>query len=195
MMNPFRTRTSASAVLAALLLGTGCAAPGDSGSRIDSPIPPGSVLVIEEGLMLPPDGARVHFQAGRVTRFHDRDRFAPWCSLGLRRDADEALQQAIRPGRFRVEAIRSGARAAASPLASVRLAGPLPALAGLERGGGGLGYLTRFLELRLRSDEQPQVDDLTCAIDRPPDWRGRLGLESVRQALGGLGRIKPPAGD
>jgi len=191
MMNPFRPRMSAIAVLAALLFGTGCASSGSSGPRTETPVAPGSVLVIEEGMILPADEARVYFQAGRVTRYHDRNRFAPWCSLGLRREGDEALQQAIKPGRFRVEAARSGARAAASPLEGVRLAGPLPVLAGLDRGGGGLGHITWHLELRLHSDEQPQVDDLTCAIDRPPDWRGRLGLESVRRALGGLGRIEP----
>ncbi|MFW5969380.1 MAG: hypothetical protein ACOCP9_01940 [Halofilum sp. (in: g-proteobacteria)] len=192
MTNPFRMRPSAiAALVAVLLLATGCASSRDSGPRTDTPVASGSILVIEEGLTLPADRARVYFQAGRVTRYHDRDRFAPWCSLGLRRAEDEALQQAIEPGRFRVEASRAGARAAASPLDGIRLAGPLPALAGLDAGRGGLGHLTWYLELRLRSDGQPQVDDLTCAIDRPPDWRGRLGLESVRQALGGLGRIGP----
>lgn len=194
MTNPPRTRCSAITVLAALLLGAGCASPGSSGPRTDTPLAPGSVLVIEEGMMLPADEARVHFQAGRVTRYHDRNRFAPWCSLGLRREEGESLQQAIRPGRFRVEATRSGARAGTSPLHGLRVAGSFPSLAGLDRGGGGLGHLTWYLELRLHSEGQPQVDDLTCAIDRPPDWRGRLGLESVRQALGGLGRIVP-AGD
>lgn len=191
MMNALCTRMLAIALPAALLLGAGCASSRDTGPRVDTRIDPGSVLVIEEGMMLPAGEARVHFQAGRVTRFHDRNRFAPWCSLGLRRDGDEALQQAIKPGRFRVEATRSGARAQASPLHGIRVAGPFPALAGMDRGGGGLGHLTWYLELRLHSGEQPQVDDLTCAIDRPPDWRGRLGLESVRQALGGLGRIVP----
>lgn len=181
-------------MLAALLLAVGCASSGHSGPRTDTPVVPGSALVIEEGMMLPAEEARVHFQDGRVTRFHDRNRFAPWCSLGLRRAGEEPLQQAIRPGRFRVEATRSGARAETSPLHGVRVAGAFPVLAGLERGGGGLGHLTWYLELRLHSDEQPQVDDLICALDRPPDWRGRLGLESVRQALGGLGRIVP-AGD
>ncbi|WP_139150726.1 hypothetical protein [Halofilum ochraceum] len=181
-------------MLTALLVGAGCASPGTPGSRTDTPIAPGSVLVLEEGMLLPTDDARVHFQAGRVTRYHDRNRFAPWCSLGLREDGDEPLQQAIKPGRFRVEAARSGARAGTSPLRGLRVAGTVPTLAGMHPGGGGLGHLTWYLELRLHSEEQPQVDDLTCAIDRPPDWRGRLGLESVRQALSGLGRIVP-AGD
>lgn len=194
MMDPLGTRKSAIAVLAVLLLGAGCASPGGYGPRTDTPVTPGTVLVIEEGLMLPAGEARVHLQAGRVTRFHDRDRFAPWCSLGLRREGDEPLRQAIEAGRFRVEATRSGARAGMSPLHGVHVAGTSPGLLAIDRGGGGLGHLTWYLELRLRSDEQPQVDDLTCAIDRPPDWRGRLGLESVRQALGGLGRIEP-AGD
>lgn len=194
MMSALDPRPSVILTVVALLVGAGCASPGSSGPRIDTPVASGSVLVIDEGMMLPADEARIHFQAGRVTRYHDRDRFAPWCSLGLRRGEGESLQQAIRPGRFHVQATRSGARAETSPPQALRVAGPLASLAGRERGGGGLGHLTWYLELRLRSDEQPQVDDLTCAIDRPPDWRGRLGLESVRQALGGLGRIVP-AGD
>jgi hypothetical protein len=194
MMPSFRTRPFTIAVLAASLLVAGCASSGASGPRTDTPIAPGSVLVIEEGMMLPADDARVYFQAGRVARYHDRDRFVPWCSLGLRRAGDEPLQQAVRPGRFRVEAAHSGARTEVSPLRGLRVAGTVPTRAGMDRGGGGLGHLTWYLELRLHSEEQPQVDDLTCAIDRPPNWRGRLGLESVRQALGGVGRIIP-AGD
>lgn len=165
----------------------GCAAGPGHEARVDTPVRPGATLELREPLPLPAADARVYFQAGQVTRFHDRDRFAPWCSIGVRRSADGTLPDAIEPGRFMVVDVRSGARAGRLPGAGVKLASRM---AMLDRGGS-LGHLTWTVEMRLDSVSQPRVDDLRCAVDRAPDWRGRLGLESIRQALGDLGRISP----
>ena len=163
----------------------GCAAGAGYEARVDTPVRPGATLELREPLALPAADARVYFQAGRVTRFHDRDRFAPWCSIGVRRSAAGTLPDAIEPGRFMVVDVRSGARAGRLPGRGVKLASRMAVL----DPGGSLGHLTWTIEMRLDSVSQPQVDDLRCAVDRPPDWRGRLGLESVRDALGGLGRM------
>jgi hypothetical protein len=188
MRHPFRAPIAVLVLSTLVLFGAGCATTGDAGPRVDTPILPGSVLVLEEGLMLTADEARVYFQAGRVLRFHDRDRFATWCSIGVRRAPDGELPAAVSPGRFTVTDVRSGARAGLWPPGGVRVAWRMT---GLDRGGT-LGQLTWTIEMRLDSVEQPRVHDLRCALDRAPDWRGRLGLESVRAALGGLGQLLPP---
>ena len=190
-METIRNAIRALAGAAALGLLAGCVTPlADPYTRADTPVHPGAVLVLDERLPLPAADARVYFQGGAVTRFHDRDRFAPWCSIGVRRGDDGELPGAVEAGRFTLTGVRHGAQADAAGAGALRVAGRSLAWAGIDRGGG-LGHLTWTLTMRLDAPAQPSVHGLRCAIDRPGDWRGRLGLESVRVALGELGRLLP----
>lgn len=190
--------------LMALLGVAGCATTPyqESLDSRDEAIPAeGSVLVLEQPLELASDAARVFLQGGQVIRFQDRDRFEPVCSFGLRRRGDEPLIRTIEPDRFTTGPARNRAQARAEPVQRILLASRRTSfgLRGLSIGmhdrGGGPGHLTFIVEIPLHSDNQPQVDNLVCALDRPAYWRGRVGLGALRTALGDIATIRPAPAD
>lgn len=199
MTNHAKTRHSrVVALLGASLLAGGCASTGGGpyGEREETQVPAGSTLVLNERLEMPGTAARVYLQQGRVIRFQDRDRFNPWCSFGLRRDDGGSLPAAIEPGEFRTGPAHNRVHARNAPSGGIRVASRSLSigLASFSGPGPGPGHLTWKIEIPLAADGQPHVDDLTCAVDRPPHWRGELGLESIRRALGGVATIRTADG-
>lgn len=189
-----------SALPAVLLMVAGCA-PTPYQQALDARDevipPPGSTVTLGQPLELSGDSARVFVQNGRILRFQDRDRFEPWCSFGLRRRGEEPLIRTIEPDHFITGPARNRAQARAVTEHSVLVASRRmsPWLLGLSPAsmdrGGGLGHLTFIIELPLRSDTQPQVDNLVCGMDRPAYWRGRIALGEIREALGEIASIRP----
>lgn len=180
------------AVAAALL--SGCAA-SRSYSRGDEPaIAAGASVIVEQPLRVSGGRARVFLQNGEIIRFQDRNRFEPWCSVGLDHQAPSGQAETIEPGRFEAGQPRRGARADAGGSDGVRLASAAGVtLASADRGGG-LGTLTHYLEVPLASSQQPDVRELRCAVDRQPRWRGRITEAFIRSALGERARIEAPQG-
>ena len=185
-------------VLAAAVLAlAGCATGPDPGApRYQTRIPEGSVLVLERALELPPGRARVYLQGGRVAGSASGiDRFEPSCSFGLERVGDEPLVETIEPDRFRTGAARNRDYADSSTTVGIGLARSTVSFAfgiGFRFGVGGMGdgSGSERLEIPLSSPRQPQVDDLTCTVDRPHRRGGRLGLEAIQQAAGDLVRVE-----
>lgn len=188
-------RTGALATAGAVLL-AGCAAgPGPFGERYQTPIPEGSTLVLERALNVPSGEARAFMQDGQVIReglLAGYSRFRPRCSFGLERKRGEQRISTIEPDRFRTGKPWTRAYVRAWPEEGVQVASrslPFP-LAQNERGGPGTGYLTYVIEIPLSSSKQPQVDDFTCKVDRPANWRGRLGPQAIEEAAGGIVRVE-----
>lgn len=183
---------------AAVALLAGCAAgPGPFGPREQTPIPAGSTLVLQRPLDLATGAARVFLQEGHVVPTGSgMSRFRPRCSFGLEKLDGEPLMPVIEPDRFRTGPARTRGYAHGRPRGhdGVHLASR-PLSLGL---GFGLlhhrrerhGYITYAIEIPLSSDNQPQVDDFTCKVDRPHHWRGRLGLEAIRQAAGDIVQVE-----
>lgn len=189
-MKPSRNITAIRAVLAVAALGTLTACATSGGGHAASVVPAGSVLVLDRTLDMPPGGARVHIQGGRVVPEGDINRFVPHCSFGLRlQSGDEALIGAIRPGRFDTGRSRSWAQARREPGDGVRVAARGWPMLARSRERGGLIHLRFRTEIPLGSAEQPQVDDLTCQYDGEP-YDGYLTLEQIRSALGPIASLR-----
>lgn len=182
-------------ILATLLAVAGCAGPSPYGERYQTQIPEGSTLVLEQPLGVASGKARVFMQDGQVARqglLGGLDRFRPRCSFGLERTGSEPLIREIEPDRFRTGTPHTRAHVRHWPGEGIRVAGMSLSigLGSSERGGANPGYLTYAIEIPLSSDRQPQVDDFTCQVDRPGTWRGRLGLEAIREAAGDIVRVE-----
>ena len=195
-----RFNRTAALVAAATVVLAGCATSGSGpfGERYQTPIPEGSTLVLEQALDVPSGAARVFMQDGRIvprSLLSGTDRFQPVCSFGLERRGGEPLARTIEPDRFRTGPARNRAYVEAWPEQGVQVAGVSFGVGvginvGGRRDGGGVGYLTYAVEIPLSSPDQPQVDDFTCEVDRPGNWRGKLGLEAIEQAAGGMVRVE-----
>lgn len=182
-------------ILGVMLFTGGCASTGSGGygSNEESGLAAGSTVVLNERLDLRGHANRVYLQHGRVIRFQDRDRFDPWCSFGLRRQGDEPLPPAIEPDRFRTGPAHNSAHARALPPEGVRVASRdlRFILATFSGPGPSPGHVTHVVKVPLTADGQPQVRDLTCAVDRDTSWRGTVGVESMRAAVGDIVTIIP----
>ena len=194
-MKPRFASTALLSAAAIALAGCASSGPGPFGERYQTPIPAGSTLVLERELSVPSGEARVFMQDGRVISeavLGGASRFRPRCSFGLERKGNERLVSTIEPDRFRTGKPWTRAYAQNWPEEGVQVASTslLIGQASSERGGAGLGYLTYVIEIPLSSSSQPQVDDFTCKVDRPGEWRGRLGLEAIQEAAGGIVRVE-----
>jgi len=173
-------------------LAAGCAAVGNRGDGQPA-IPAGSSVQVNEVLALPTGAARVHIQGGRTMPQGDLNRFEPYCSFGLRKQAgDTSLVSTIRPGTFTTGASREGARTERERSRPVLVASRLPLWTERELRGG-VGRLIYYVRVALHSPQQPQVDDLTCQYERDDALRPPYFTRAqIRTALGGLASIRVP---
>lgn len=190
MSRSFRT-VFAGFAAATLLAGCTSTGPGPLGPRMQTPIPAGSVLVLNQPLQLDAGDARVFMQNGRVMSesvLGGMDRLKPRCSFGLEKQGSEPLVSTIEPDRFTTGRARNRAYAERWPKAGIQVASRSAVImaATSEEQGGTLAELTYVLEIPVSSPNQPQVDDFTCTVDRPAHWAGKLGLEAIRAAAGDL---------
>lgn len=190
-----RAIRAGTAILASALV-AGCAGPSPLGPRDQDAVPAGSTLVLERALEVPGGSARVFLQDGRVVRdglVSGMNRFRPRCSFGLERVDNEPLMNTIEPDRFETGTAYNRAYVRNHFEGGVQVASAADGiqLASSERGGPGPGHLTHVVEIPLSSAQQPQVADLTCRQDLPPNWRGELGLQAIREATGDIVTIEP----
>lgn len=158
---------------------------------IDSPFyqpPPGSQWVLNQAIEIPPDGATLRFQFGKIAG-GVKD-FEPNCVFELKTVKD--TPQHVEPDTFVVTKVRSGSsilRAAREPAAGLMNA---------SWGGDSRGTIRYYFktEMFLRSEKQPNVLMLTCQhawdtgssfqYERPPT------IAEMQQALGGYFTLKLP---
>lgn len=161
-------------------------------------VPEGSTVELRQALQFPGRSARVYIQFGETVRRQHVNEWEPFCSFGLNKNRDgEPLAREVGPTTFTVRSTQVGVDIAwrddDAPSAQGMAAGSEPLLvAGLSGNNSPGGtpwpyvYITR---MELFSDQEPQVDDLTCAVNGAPPDRN-LTVDEIRGALGDIVRIE-----
>jgi hypothetical protein len=152
-------------------------------------VPVGSRVIVEQPLPVSSYSGRVHIQDGQSVPPRLVNRFAPRCSISLRRESrDEERVTRIEPGEFEVTGHSTQRRVSA-------LEDEKPVmLASRKREGASISYIHYVTRLDLRSPEQRQVHHMSCV--REVTRRDRyLGFVEIRDTLAGVARLELPAGD
>lgn len=183
--------------LVALVFLSACSTPG--GYEPDKyRVPEGSTVELKQALQFPGRSARVYIQFGETVRRKHVNEWEPFCSFGLNRNRDgEPLAREVGPTTFTVRSMQVGVdiarRGDDAPGGGGMAAGAEPLLVAGLFGNDGPGgtpwpylYITR---MELFSDREPQVDDLTCAVNGAPPDRN-LTVDEIRGALGDIVRIE-----
>ncbi|MDZ7840256.1 MAG: hypothetical protein U5R46_05470 [Gammaproteobacteria bacterium] len=193
-MNATTTRllTRAAALCMPVFLGA-CAATGENQSA-GQRVADGTRVELNQPLRFPGRSARAYVQFGETLRRNDVNEWAPYCSFGLNRNRDGApLVREVGPTTFTVSDSRSGVDVSlvpddAGPAGLIRDRGIM--VAGQFGGGrGGTPALhIYYTTMSLYSEQQPQVDDLTCAYRGSLPDRN-LTVEEIRDTLGDIARL------
>jgi len=137
-------------------------------------MPVGTVLVLEQPLVIEPNHTRVFLQFGRVVRQGDLDRYYPSCNFEVRERRPAA--QTIAPDRFTVVRVEQGWEHAISALEWKRVG---------QFTNDGPAEINRSLWHWLSSGRQPNVMRLACHGGYTDLQRAELPtLQEIRQALG-----------
>lgn len=157
---------------------------------VDSPWyqpPPGSKWVLNQAVDIPPDGASLRFQFGRIVG--GVQEFEPNCVFVLSTVKD--TPQRIEPDTFVVTKVRSGSSLYTAAWRRAPRAMPV-------RVSDDIGTVRFYFktEMFLRSEKQPQVLMLTCqhAWDTGTDFRYERPptVAEMQQAVGAYFTLKLP---
>ena len=165
----------------------------DPGNRFYMP-PQGSIVRINEELIVPPPWARVFLQRGEVVSYGHLDRYYPSCNFELENISQKP--QIIRPGEFVIVHVSRREEFMVRRVPTF-YAGPLTpgdndagfteplmlAGSGGESGSGSMFMHT--VRMRLDSKEQPDMYMLTCrgAQDNPPEVEF-VSIDEMHEAMG-----------
>lgn len=146
-------------------------------------IAPGSQVVINRSIPVPPGRSRAFLQRGAVILQRNLDAYHPSCSFEVRSLSQSASE--IRPGRFLIAGVDIGSE-------EVVELGATKVAALVLRDSGDSGPLVhRFFRFRLVSGEQPNVISLTCRSSLAIQPESRLPvLNELREALGAVAEIE-----
>lgn len=160
-------------------------------------VPDGTEVELMQTLAFRGRSARSYIQFGEPLRRSEVNEWEPYCSFGLNRKRDnQPLAHEIAPTIFTVRKTQVGvdvARNSGYPQPGNPVDGRPIQVAGLFGGGGRDASGTPSLyfyytKMELYSEQQPQVDDLTCAFRGAPVDRN-LTVDDIRDTLGGMARI------
>ena len=178
-----------------LLLGVGCQNLVVQDTTADEYVPlTGGSVVLHEDLTIPPGTAHVYLQRGYVARA--RNLYDTSCSFEVSAVVEEP--QILRAGRFAIVGAGIGRDEylTAAP-AQVAALGFGFGVGGLWVGrDDGAAMVMYVIVMRLESQDQPNVRNLTCrsAMDDPARVE-RLTLQDMQGALGPIATLRPaPAG-
>lgn len=158
----------------------------------DSPyyvVPPGTPLLLNQPLTIPPEQVSVWLQDGRVIDANDARMYYPHCKFEVRERMPTA--QTVTPDEFIVTRVtRSLMHSVRAPDPSERMVARIGVGfgfgAGINMGTNGPSVQTFATRMNLGSDRQPNVMRLTCGHwDYPYDGR-HLTISEIRNALGGV---------
>lgn len=148
-------------------------------------VPPGSTLILNRRITIPPYDLKIYIQNGRLAQ--GANQAYPFCKFEVRHK--QAHPQAIEPDEFeitRVDRVRS---------LFVKADRPLLAATGI--GGGTFekeGKPTPRVHgsrMFLHSDRQPQVYQLVCGHLQDPNIEARyLSVQQIRETLGDIFTLK-----
>jgi len=168
--------------LAGALIITGCQAIShEEVNFAHRAIRPGAALVLEREIAIPARETVVYIQDGRTGRAVDEGR--PYCRLEVKTLKD--TRQPIAPDRFLIRRVNWGT-------SQISLTSPLMVA---QLGDSGLpSHLYFKTELYLVSERQPDVNRLTCEVDRVEAGgmspQSYLTLSDVEGSLKGIFRLE-----
>ena len=159
----------------------------------------GSTIELKQALQFPSGSARTYIQDGKPQGWNDLNLWKAYCSFGLNRTRDhKPLVHEIHPTRFTIGGTRLGVYAALDP-SNPPVVDPDSVfakrgveVAGVFSGGGNAGFpfpYTFYTTITLFSEQEPQVDDLTCAFNGLPVDRN-LTLTQIQDTLGSVAKIE-----
>ncbi len=160
----------------------------DPNSRHYMP-PVGTVVRVNENLMVPPGWARVFLQRGEAVSYSHMDLYHPSCNFELY-TVDER-PQLIEPGSFAIVHVARRDEEVAG-FRPVHFASRwLAADSGMHSGGPSM--IMRTVRMKLESKDQPGMYMMTCrgGLDNPPDAR-EISINEMRMALGDKATILLP---
>jgi hypothetical protein len=155
----------------------------------------GSVIVLNQSLNFSPNISRSNIQGGVALGSKSYDRFRPWCQFYLH-ESKQAMTQArtIEADRFTV--INSTQNVDYTQLKPIEVAA-----AGISIGAplhfrsrfdDDIGAQTLKTTLWLKSENQPQVRELRCAIDDDPWTQNFLSINQIIETLGSVATLELP---
>ena len=175
-------------ILLTLLL-TGCAAHREAWNKIYG-IPVNSTVAVMQPLTIPVRDTQVFIQ--EATSRHPQgipgsyNSYYPFCYFEVA-DISNA-PQSIEPGTFTITAVRQDETEIIARAGPGRLV-VQPSIGG--QGDAGLRMIYRMFEMRLHSDEQPQVKKLVCSGGFDIEsWAKLPKLKEIEQALGNVARLE-----
>lgn len=152
----------------------------------DFRLPAGAYLVLHKPLTIPADRRSVYLYRGAVTPFSEINIYHPYCQFRLRKIADQ--DRVVRPGRFEVvktikrddytDRRKAAPRYAQRPGNDARVTGQF------GTGEGGPSIVSQATIIKLRSDTQPDVDDLVCRQWGDQGIVAHVTIREMRSALG-----------
>lgn len=151
--------------------------------------PVGTVVRINEELIVPEGWARVFLQKSETLSYGDLDRYYPSCNFELYTVGD--MPQLIKSGRFTITNVRRRDEEV------VRYGLVQYASRWLLADGGGVvsedAMVMRTVRMKLESEQQPGMYMLTCrgALDEQPYARA-ISIKEMRVALGDKATIVLP---
>lgn len=176
-----------------LLLLAGCSSTGSHPAPEYRP-PEGSRVELKQAIEFPGHTARSYLQYGKFEKWGAIYEWSPYCSFGLNRTRDDQPQaRRIEPDVFEVRNTRVHVDISRGPEDRAPGSGPDhgPVRLASLSGGSRAGTPSLFIYLTtitLYSDQQPQLDDLTCAYRGSRQDRN-LTMDEIRSTLGNIATI------
>jgi hypothetical protein len=167
------------------LLGCAGADRPDPGSPFWLP-PVGSVVDLHQALTVPPPAARLFIQRGELSSSGGLDLYYPSCNFEMQKISEQP--QVIEPGRFSVVRVwgQQGDFVQRGP---GRQAGALLA----DKADNGSTMIIHQVHMRLASEQQPGVRNLSCRGGLDDPWLARPpSVQEMREALGEIADLVLP---
>ena len=155
----------------------------------------GSIIELTQTLSFPSGGARTYIQDGESKPWNSLSQWRAYCSFGLNATRDhKPLVSEIHPTKFTTGDTRLGSYAALDPDNPSSLdPDSIFASRGIEvvadAADSAASPHTFYTTITLYSDQEPQVDDLTCAINGLPSARN-LTLAQIQATLGSIVKMQ-----
>jgi len=155
----------------------------------------GSVIELTQTLRFPSGGTRTYIQDGESKAWNGLTQWRPYCSFGLNAARDhKPLVGEIHPTKFTTGDTRLGVYAALDPdnppsVDPESIFARRGAKVVAEAADSGVSVRTFYTTITLYSDQEPQVDDLTCAYNGSAVDRN-LTLAEIQATLGAIVKIQ-----
>ena len=167
-------------------------------------IPPGTRIVLNEALIIPPNTARVYLQNGKVVSPGEKDRYQPNCWF-LSWKLSETTPQEIHPDTFIVTQTQKNEdyvqNFSKMSVASATVSTEVGVGVGIGVGAGNHGMFGPFsgdvpiateytTDIYIQSDTQPDIRRLACSHWDDVHTGEHLTVEQMQTALGKIATIQ-----